>query len=63
MKKTILWGAGGLLALLLVVLGAVGAYLMRAQPQHEGRERSRQKSKAWRSDGIAPTMDENFSAP
>jgi len=36
MKKTILWGAGGLLALLLVVLGAVGAYLMRAQPQHEG---------------------------
>ncbi|NQW65602.1 MAG: penicillin acylase family protein, partial [Burkholderiales bacterium] len=36
MKKTILWGAGSLLALLLVVLGAVGAYLMRAQPQHEG---------------------------
>ena len=36
MKKTILWSAGGLLALLLVVLGAVGAYLMRAQPQHEG---------------------------
>jgi penicillin amidase len=36
MKKTILWGAGGLLALSLVVLGAVGAYLMRAQPQHEG---------------------------
>ncbi len=36
MKARLLWGAGGLLALLLVVLGAVGAYLMRAQPQHEG---------------------------
>jgi penicillin G amidase len=36
MKARLLWGAGGLLALLLVVLGAVGVYLMRAQPQHEG---------------------------
>jgi len=36
MKARLLWGAGGLLALVLVVLGAVGVYLMRAQPQHEG---------------------------
>lgn len=36
MKARFLWGAGGLLALVLVVLGAVGVYLMRAQPQHEG---------------------------
>ena len=36
MKTRLLWGAGGLLALVLVVLGAVGVYLMRAQPQHEG---------------------------
>ncbi|NBW54819.1 MAG: hypothetical protein EBR42_05885, partial [Betaproteobacteria bacterium] len=36
MKKSVYWAAGGLLALSLVVLGAVGVYLMRAQPQHEG---------------------------
>ncbi len=36
MKKALYWGAGGLLALSLVVMGAVGVYLMRAQPQHEG---------------------------
>ena len=39
MKARLLWGAGGLLALVLVVLGAVGAYLMRAKPQHEGTVR------------------------
>ncbi len=36
MKKGVYWAAGGLLALSLVVMGAVGVYLMRAQPQHEG---------------------------
>ena len=37
MKKILIWGAGGLLALALLTLGVAGIYLLRAQPQLDGK--------------------------
>jgi penicillin amidase len=39
MKKILTWGAGGLLALVILSLGVVGIYLLRAQPQLDGQLR------------------------